>query len=213
MNCLFSHFNENPPDTKRVLDEVGDDTITNMKIARCPVSSFKSQLIKKFTDLSRYDILYHTYLIIETDKKNILKMEKNCMLVLSYDIEKTLEYMEILNIPTNLTINLLLKNAERKIGRDKILKYTINDNNCQHFILNILKANNIEFSIYMNFIKQDVDDMFGSNIITKKLINNIVYMKNSFDVLLQKKDSVYIILTIIISMIMILIFIKYSNKI
>ena len=71
------------------------------------------------------------------------------------------ETYDIKNVPTNLTVNQLLENIEKRMGRQKFFSYSAYDNNCQHFILNVLQANGINEGT--DFIKQNTEGIFENN--------------------------------------------------
>ena len=93
------------------------------------------------------------------------------------------ETYDIKNVPPNLTINNLLQQTENLMGRQKFLSYSAYDNNCQHFILNVLKANGIIEGT--DFIKQNTEGIFSSNDSLRKIANTITDVAGRADVIIQ----------------------------
>jgi hypothetical protein len=76
------------------------------------------------------------------------------------------EIRPIKTTPKNLTINIIMKNTKKAMGA-KFLKYSANDNNCQDFIVSMLRANKIGSASDISFVKQD----------TKFLFKNLPYLR------------------------------------
>ena len=96
------------------------------------------------------------------------------------------ETYDIINVPPNLTVNILLGNTENLMGRQKFLSYSAYDNNCRHFILNVLQANGINEG--MDFIKQNMEGIFQNNESLRKFANTITDNAGRADVVIQGGD-------------------------
>jgi hypothetical protein len=59
------------------------------------------------------------------------------------------------------------------MGEQKFFTYSAYDNNCQHFLLNLLRANGLANEELTQFIKQDTESIFSTNSAIRKLSNNI----------------------------------------
>jgi hypothetical protein len=59
------------------------------------------------------------------------------------------------------------------MGEQKFFTYSVYDNNCQHFLLNLLRANGLANEELTQFIKQDTESIFSTNSAIRKLSNNI----------------------------------------
>lgn len=91
------------------------------------------------------------------------------------------ENIRINNYP-HRTINEYLKNGQHFHGSDWF-KYSAYKNNCQDFILSILKGNNINEGI--NFVKQDTEQIFRDSPIMRRFANTITDVAGRFDVIKQ----------------------------
>ena len=72
------------------------------------------------------------------------------------------------------------------MGRQKFLLYSAYDNNCQHFILNVLQANGINEEV--DFIKQNTEGIFENNDSLRKLAKTITDLAGQSHVVIQGGD-------------------------
>jgi hypothetical protein len=87
-------------------------------------------------------------------------------------------------VEKQITLNQLYKNAEIAMG-DRFYPYSARDNNCQNFILSVLKASGLGGERDFAFIKQDTKSLFGDESFLRKLSNTITDVGARFNVLLQ----------------------------
>ena len=62
--------------------------------------------------------------------------------------------MAVSNIPDGLTINELIAKTSKRMGAD-FIKYRAFSTNCQHFIINLLRANDLDTPELTKFVMQD----------------------------------------------------------
>ena len=151
---------ELPPDVQRILKRVGDATITGIRVGRTPVSGLITGTIKFFSS-TPYDTLFHLFIIMTTDKGEVL-LEKNEVIhmLLNPTIINNVEYLTIDKVP-NITINELLEKTKERMGLKKFLGYNAYGNNCQNFLMNVFKANGITEG--HKFIKQNTEGIFKNH--------------------------------------------------
>lgn len=165
--------------TNYYINKYGDEIIKKMVIIRVPITSIFNMVIKPFNNIN-YDKYFHLSLIIN-DKYIIEKNEVINMAIYKKIIIKDGNYMppDYSNIQhfnindkiiPNITIKRLLYNTQQYMG-SSYFPYSGLKNNCQDFILSILKSNNIYDENLYNFIKQDV----------KYIKNNWPTLKNIMD--------------------------------
>jgi hypothetical protein len=170
-----------PSQVRSILKEVGDSKINSAKVFRTPVPKVLIELLnvaslgdfKKKLAQTDYDKLFHSGIIFSTDRGDIL-VEKNEVINVSKSIPKTEGYEEksvSLN-NQNLTIKEVLDKTQSE-QKDRFFKYSAYDNNCQKFILDLLKANNIGSESDKEFVKQDTEQLFRDNQNLRKLANTI----------------------------------------
>jgi len=66
------------------------------------------------------------------------------------------------------------------MGKDLYYKYSASNNNCQNFIFNVLKANDLGDSADFSFVKQDTEDLFKSNPFLRKLSDTVTDIAGRF---------------------------------
>jgi hypothetical protein len=104
------------------------------------------------------------------------------MKVVSNYNPKNAEYVDVPRVPSNLTFNDLLNNA-RKVQGSKFFKYQSDTNNCQDFLIAVLKGSSMLNDSLSKFIKQDVKSIFKKLPITQKIINTLTNLGGAVDVI------------------------------
>lgn len=176
--------------SKKTIHLYGDYEIKHLSIYRTPLTTFNNNLINiislgSFNKIKKklgneYDKLYHLALIASINYEGNIKnicIEKNATIEIKTDYE-TNDKTEILYIPLNnkkITINYLLDTTRKKQGDKYYFAYSaLSGNNCQNYILELLKNVNIYNDIIYKFIFQDIS----------KLIENMPqYMTSATDFL------------------------------
>jgi hypothetical protein len=169
-------------DIKNILKNSGNEIITEMTIVRTPLSTILNLLLNAVSlgqfnmakQQNNYDDYFHLHLNITTDKGNKYTLEKTEIIILKKGFTNNKDSQELVinNVPNNLSINLLLENTKQKQGV-KFFRYSANSNNCQMFINDVIKSNNINNPEYTEFIKQDTSAIFKDNPIFRKLANSV----------------------------------------
>lgn len=173
---------------KKVLNELGEVEIKSAKIIRIPVPDYLVELLnvvsfgdfKKKLKETEYDKIFHLAIVFDTTKGRVL-VEKNEVINISKDIPKVVEGYEEKEIQINNKTNLneILRNTQKAQG-DKYFKYSAYDNNCQNFILTLLKSNNLGSESDYSFVKQNTEELFRSSPYLRKLSNTITDVASRF---------------------------------
>jgi hypothetical protein len=181
-NVLVQGRNDYPPKVRKIIGDFGTKVIKSAIVRRTPVPSVLTQALnavslgsfsKNLKD-SPYDTLFHLSLVVELDdgskilieKNEVINMDKNPSLPAHTDIQ------EVPNIPSRLTLNAMLQNAQNRMG-DKYFTYSARDNNCQDYIMAILQANNMGNDATSQFVKQDTKQLFEGLTTLRKVSNTI----------------------------------------
>jgi hypothetical protein len=176
--------NDYPPKVRDLLKKYGAEVITSYKIKRTPVSSLLTSALsavslgefgKRF-GRSEYDTLFHLFLEMTTESGKRLSVEKNE--VINMDIsppKRAKEEVEDItnNVPQGITLDTLMDNTEKYMGKKKFFGYSARDNNCQDFIVAVLKSNNIGDDGNIAFVKQDTKELFRDLPFLRKFSNTI----------------------------------------
>ena len=182
VNAIINPNSAYPPNVNQMKNEHGNDIITRLILRRNPVSSVITDAMNMvslgsfYKKMGRepYDKLFHLSLLVVTSNGGFL-LEKTERVNVSKDIslKKGTEELEIDNIPANLTVRELIENTEKEMGSN-FLPYNPMNNNCQVFILNVLKANGLLNSTYEQWIKQNTDALFKNDPFLLSLSNKLV---------------------------------------
>ena len=162
--------------------------IERMMVVRTPVQEYVGRLmnvitIGKYSDAiaqSPYDGMFHLSLLIN----GRYKLEKNEVITLSdsgplFSIPEGSETMAVHIIPRGvdallLSVRRLLHNTRDHMGHDDFSNYCAMENNCQDFILAVLRSNGLTSPDLVYFVKQDAEVIFNklpshTPIVAKKL--------------------------------------------
>jgi hypothetical protein len=157
------------PGVQSVLAKCGNDIVTNIRVCRELVPSSTESLLNalslgKWNELKKkygYDRFFHLYMLFDAGGKTLM-LEKNQVINLSYYYRSCEEGMPV-SAGGTFTLNQMLDKTKASMGDEKFFTYDPLSNNCQNFIIGILRANGlltsaIESFVYQN-IKQIVDEL------------------------------------------------------
>lgn len=149
------------PKVRKLLEQVGDEKITSIKLFRKPISL---SAFAKFVGVLKntgYDELLHLGMIINgkylLDKQDVIHFERS-----SLPTGKDVQSMDVSLDGKEITINELLEKTRKRMGDADFTNYSSKKNNCQDFILNILAANGLGTPESTKFIKQDLEKVFNN---------------------------------------------------
>jgi hypothetical protein len=128
--------------------------------------------------------LYHLKVLMKTERTS-LSLEKNERIsIAKYQMNKGAENMPVA-IPSGITLNSLLANTKQLMG-SKFLSYSSYDNNCGHFVLGILRSNNLSTSQNISFTEQTTKHLFTPQL--RKITNTITDIAGKVDIIRQGGD-------------------------
>ena len=161
---------ELPNNVKATLAKYGDQQITGLTLGRTPVPRYITEALnvvsfgewkKKFAD-KPYDTLYHLFLYIRTSGGSF-GIEKNERINTFASIPQNSQTAEVSGNFGGLTPNILLEKTQQLLGESAFKNYDPYNNNCQHFITAILKANHLGSPADLAFVKQDTESLFENS--------------------------------------------------
>lgn len=153
-----------PPAMRKLLGEVGTESITSLKVVRAPLHSAVKRLLQlvsqgtyeKAVKDSNYDSMFHLSLVINDqytlDKQQVVKLVRGT--------PSNGESMPV-NLEGSITIQELVDKTKLKMGNSAFSNYNAVDNNCQFFIKNVLEANGLLTPELESFIMQDALSVFS----------------------------------------------------
>lgn len=152
-----------PRGAETFLDKQGDTRITSLRVYRAPISDVISKFLNvislgTFRQLQQkvgYDKLFHLSLVVN----GTTRIEKNEQIKISpYRDEKDEEFIDIPLKGQNITIKQLMDRGAIYM-KDRFLPYDAFTNNCQDFIVGLLRASGLSSPTIEKFIKQPVDEL------------------------------------------------------
>jgi len=180
---------------RTILNQYGDISIKNIMVCRTPVQKLVQYALGvvslgQFQERIKnadYDDIFHLYMVITLENNNKYVLEKNAIIELD-EVSSTFkrENSECINILVNrdnITLKDLLTKTESFMG-DRFYTYSAKNNNCQEFIVSILKSNQLGTQKDYNFIKQDTKQLFKDDSYLRKLSNSVTGLGASVSTIL-----------------------------
>ena len=161
---------ELPKSVRNFLEQHGEERVNLIMIYRSPLDNVSKTFLNaitlgKWDEIKRkggVDQLFHTYMMIN----GTIRLEKNETISIKRETPMPGPGTEFALVPgayqKNITLNELIANTEKYMGKDRFLSYDGFSNNCQDFLLGVLKGNGLDTPENTKFLKQDV----------KKLVEN-----------------------------------------
>jgi hypothetical protein len=153
---FFRDVGKLPPQARKLLQQVGNEKITSIKLFRKPISLSSFAKFIGALKGTPYDQLLHLGLILNNkyllDKQEVIHFEKS-------GIPSGSETLDV-DVGKDITINELLEKTRKRMGDSNFTSYSSRRQNCQDFVMNILSANGLSSPIYTKFIKQDTESVF-----------------------------------------------------
>jgi hypothetical protein len=180
-----------PPNLTAIKNELGNEIITSLQVGRTPVpkaitSAMNAVSLGGFNKIFKtlpYDKLFHLFLIITTDNGKFM-LEKNERINVNKSYPTNgLETRNVV-IPNDLSVNTLIDTTQSFMGGN-FLPYDPANQNCQDFILSLLKANKILTIELADFVKQDTSEIFKKNPNLAKISRGLTDIGASINVIQQ----------------------------
>jgi hypothetical protein len=176
------------PSVDDFLRRHGDENITQFTISRTVLNPLLTSAIgvisPSFRRKTQDTKLYHLHVLIRTTKTSF-SLEKNARITIgNYQKRNGSEDMSV-SIPSGLTLNKMLDRTRSLMG-GRFLSYSARDNNCGHFVLALLRANNLSTSVNTLFVEQTTDNLFTPQL--RKITNTITDIAGGVDKIIQGGD-------------------------
>jgi hypothetical protein len=178
------------PSVDDFLRRHGDENITQFTISRTVLNPLLTGAIgiisPSFRRKTQDTKLYHLLVLIRTGKTSF-SLEKNARITIgNYQKRNGSEDMPV-SIPSGLTLNILLSRTRASMG-NRIISYSAQSNNCSHFVLAMLRANNLATPVNTLFVEQTTDHLFTPQL--RKITNTITDIAGGVDKIIQGGDIV-----------------------
>jgi len=104
-----------------------------------------------------HDTLFHLFMVCKLENGKEIRFEKNFRLnVAEYNPKPNTDRSPIGGI-AGKTLNELFEVTKKAMGKDRFFRYDAINENCQDFMLAVVKANGLQAD--KSFIKQDIKDL------------------------------------------------------
>lgn len=159
-------LNRRPKVIRKLLKEHGDDMITGLGVCRVPVQSTIKKVLNVITlgtfkrrlKQLNYDDVFHLYLIVQTSR-GTWSIEKNQRVTVSKGMKQGKgSECKTQSRAYGITLNTMFRNAEVKLGLERMYRYSAFRNNCQRFVFDLLNASGLGGQWY-DFILQKADTL------------------------------------------------------
>ena len=161
------------PAVNKILRNNPAANITSMTICRKPISPMTMKLVESLGNTNKTKIYYHLFLLIHLDNGKTFQTEKNPLINLRKKNVKTKQRIEISALPEGMTMIQLLEKSKQLLG-NKFLPYHASNNNCQTYILSLVKASGALNAQHQQFIQQETTDLFHGKPLVRKFSNAII---------------------------------------
>lgn len=154
------------PPFRHWLESKGDQHINAMKICRRPIKSMIEKLanvlslgqyeMNKRSNGQEYDKLFHLFLVLQMQDGSVVKLEKNHVIQLE-NCNWNVSDAECRPVGSrhDITLNLMMMNAEKTVGADRLFLYDAVHHNCQYFVRDLLQSSQLLTNEDNHFIMQD----------------------------------------------------------
>ena len=186
------------PKNQQILDTYGDKRILGITLKRTPVSGLLTGALNVFSGgefgrrqkLKDYDELFHLFMEFNLDGGKRITLEKNERITMTINAPNrpNTEVERVSPIPTNLDLNTIIAKTKDRMGDKAFFDYSAKDNNCQDFLVNVMKANNIGNADDMTFVKQQTQELFRDMPRLRKLSNTLTSIGARGKVILEGGD-------------------------
>ena len=167
---------------KQLLNLYGNERIIKIQIQRKPINSIFNKILDSIHK-SEYDKYFHLSLLCYI-KDGFILIEKNENINMLYNPIIDGQIYSIGYLQNNLSINQMLNNTIKNIGVHNYYQYQALNNNCQDFLINILRSNNL-LRDSESFIKQDVKYIYDNYKTLNFFMNKSTNIYSNFQTLIN----------------------------
>lgn len=194
-----------PPYIIDILEKTQGDPIVYADVARFPVNQkvinfldlISMGKVKSRTKEMMYDNLYHLMLNVKLASGKVFQIDKRPKIAIkSFASLKSQQLLDkdkqlggdVQQVPVknaNVDLTKLFEDGLKNAGSvDKFYNYSLENNNCQDFVMYLLNGQGWANEEVKKFVKQDIESIFKTDIgPQKQFANFVVKVKQFFDTL------------------------------
>jgi hypothetical protein len=196
-----------PKSVRNILEKEGDQVITDIAVYRKPVdgvsTTFANVLTggnwKEILKKSGIDKVFHTYAEINLENGKRYLLEKNQTIIMkptpnggSSGTETVSMRNQVKN--KKITLAQFFENGRKQLG-DDFIPYDAYENNCQSFLMGMLKGSSILTPEASTFLKQDLTKLVEntpslSKIIAKGVVDFAGNVDNAVSAVMDKRGGI-----------------------
>jgi hypothetical protein len=180
-----------PPHVRKFIKDHENDIIERIEICRTPLNSGIEKLLNVITlgtlnNKLYYDDIFHLYMIFTLNNKKYRMEKSEVIKIVNYDGNDSCIEVQMNN---NITFGEMMNNAIKGVG-DSIYHYNAVNNNCQIYIINLLKYSNLLTPELEEYILQDAKKILENTpSLSKKIINAITNLGERANILIEGKGK------------------------
>ena len=182
-----------PPQSRTLFAKYGDRRVLPNSFVACRYPISTNEMVKNVANLLGrkvpHDDLFHLQILFSVENAPELAIDKNeDMRLRTAKHKRARPEMECIPLQYNgptMTLNEMVDNTMKLMGKEKFFSYSSFLNNCQDFVLNFMKAN--QLSGDMTWIKQDIADLLPKW--AKKLADIGTNFKNIEKLVIEGKGN------------------------
>ena len=149
-------------------DKIKDRTINSITVGRKPIAKAVDGLLnilssgefQKGKQALNYDKFFHLFMLLHLDNNETWVLEKNERINISrFSPDPGNELKVVPNVPPKMTVEQLFSNGLKNMGEFKFFMYNALENNCQDFIMGLLRGNNLVTPEVEKFVKQPIGEL------------------------------------------------------
>ena len=162
-----------PKESQKTLEQYGDSPIVKLTVYRTPLKEFNNYLVNIISlgsydkirkELGKdYDKMYHLALVAlvkqpdGTLKNVIIEKHARVNITTKYETNAKTEMMNVALKNPHLTVKILTETLRRRVGDKYYFAYSaLGGNNCQNYVIDLLKGVNLLTPELHKFIFQDL---------------------------------------------------------
>jgi len=161
-----------PKAVQDLLDVVGDEVIVSVEVVRTPVEKYATALMEgvslgKYTEAMKvapYDVLFHLSIVLNEryvlQKCEVIKFTDSAGKIIGPSSEAVNVPIPLSVTEEELTYIDLLANTREGMGDEAFTGYSARKNNCQDFVLSVLRYSGLSTATIESFVKQDSEEIF-----------------------------------------------------
>jgi len=173
IKLLNSTYNKH---SRKLLKKYENQYITKIEIGKSPIPSYIIDYANIFSlgqvSKNLSNEIFHFFLKITLKTCSIIIEKNEIIIIKKWKYRPNTSYTEV-NIIKPITLKKLVHRTRKQMG-PLFFTYDVKDNNCEHFVIELLKVMNIEKP---SVLHNDFDHMYDNIVLTKMAWDFTIYIR------------------------------------